>query len=280
MVGDGRALQSSLSSASLFMLDVQRLASSGLVARVDYHPSLGSTSDRALELAAEGDIALPLLVVTERQTAGRGRGTNRWWTTEGALTFSLILEAPPTVLPPDRWPQVALVAGLAVCEAMGSLAPQADLRLKWPNDIFLSGRKLGGILSESAPGWGDRLVVGVGINVNNQMTAAAGEWQPSAIALIDHDGLARDLTGVLLAVLDHFDRRWNELPGGSFPLLAAAYRQRCFLTGKTITIVKPGGEALIGVCGGIDDFGALRLHTETGCQSLISGTILRWQDAT
>src|SRR5262245_398009 len=100
------------------MCDLSRLAAANLVAQIDFHESLGSTSDRALALAAEGAANLPLLVLAQRQTAGRGRGPNRWWAADGALTFSLVLEAPPERLPPDCWPQVALVAGLTICETL------------------------------------------------------------------------------------------------------------------------------------------------------------------
>src|SRR5438034_451345 len=101
--------------------------------------------------------------------AGRGRGTNRWWSADGALTFSLVLEAPQERLPMSRWPQVALVAGVAVCEALERMAPRAEMRVKWPNDVYLAGRKICGILSESVPARRDRIVVGIGVNVNNRV---------------------------------------------------------------------------------------------------------------
>jgi BirA family transcriptional regulator, biotin operon repressor / biotin---[acetyl-CoA-carboxylase] ligase len=274
------------------MFDIARITASKLVARIDYHESLGSTSDRALALAAEGAIELPLLVLTERQTAGRGRGANRWWASEGALTFSLVLEAPAEKLPISRWPQVALVAGLAVCEALESLAPSAALRVKWPNDVYLGSRKVCGILSETVPGWRDRLVVGVGINVNNgevscQLSVVSGEGGDrgqgtggagQAVALVEEDGLVRDLTDVLLAVLDQFDRRWSELIDGGFVPLAAEYRERCYLTGKTVTIEQPGARQVVGACQGIDEAGLLVLRTETGEQRLSSGSVVRWED--
>src|SRR3954452_9524865 len=100
------------------MFELSRIVDSGLVARVDYHESIGSTSDRALELGASDDGPLPLLVLAERQTAGRGRGENRWWSADGALTFSLLLAAPRERLPVTDWPKIALVSGLAVCQAL------------------------------------------------------------------------------------------------------------------------------------------------------------------
>jgi BirA family transcriptional regulator, biotin operon repressor / biotin---[acetyl-CoA-carboxylase] ligase len=272
------------------MFDLSRLAAANLVAQIDFHESLGSTSDRALALAAEGATELPLLVLALRQTTGRGRGANRWWSADGALTFSLVLEAPPQRLPSDRWPQVALVAGLAVCEALQSLAPAANVQVKWPNDVYLGGRKVGGILSESVPGWRDRLVVGIGVNVNNRVqgtgdrrleTRGGGpepeQWRRAATSLVEQDGLARDMTAVLVAILDQFDRRWQELLGSRFAPLAADFRQRCFLTGKAVTIEQPGGQALAGRCRGIDDEGVLRVQDLAGEHRVRSGAVVAWE---
>jgi BirA family biotin operon repressor/biotin-[acetyl-CoA-carboxylase] ligase len=276
------------------MFDIPRLSASGLVRHVDFHETLGSTSDRALELAARDDLPLPLLVLAARQTGGRGRGTNRWWAAEGALTFSLVLEASASSLSPRTWPQVSLVAGLAVCEALAELASRGEFRVKWPNDVYLNGGKVCGVLCESAPGWPDRLVIGIGINVNNSVREAGNrgsevggrrsevgqtippEVQNLARALVDVDGLPRDLTAVLLAVLDRLDERWSQLAAGEFPVLAHAYRERCLLTGKTLA-VQSASQTHLGVCRGIDDYGALVLVTENGAERLISGTILSWE---
>lgn len=262
--------------------DLHRIATTNLVATIDSHESLGSTSDRALVLAAEGQAPLPILVLTEQQTAGRGRGANRWLTTQGALTFSLVLEAPPIRLSPERWPLVALVAGLATCEALLETAPTADLRLKWPNDILLGSRKLCGILSESVPGWRDRLVVGIGVNINNRVDLSLAETELKQsprppISLVEHDRIERDLTSVLITIIDHFDRRWHELLAANHEALLAAYRQRCFLTGRTITIEQPGATRHIGICHGLDPQGRLILQTEHGRQPIASGTVVSWE---
>ncbi|MEX2177032.1 MAG: biotin--[acetyl-CoA-carboxylase] ligase [Pirellulaceae bacterium] len=255
------------------MFDVPRILRSGLVGHVDYHSSLGSTNDRALALAARDDAPLPLLVLTEQQTLGRGRGTNRWWSAAGAITFSLVLDAADALTAAER-PRVALVAGLAVCEALESLVPRGQWQVKWPNDVLAGGGKVCGILCESVPGWPERLVVGVGINVNNSL-----EKTPVPVAgkaLIDLDGLARDLTQVLIAVLDRFDLRWSELLTGQFADLAAECRKRCFLTGKTLTVTS-GRTKLVGRCQGIDERGALVLVTESGPRAIVAGSIDGWE---
>lgn len=264
------------------MFDLCRLAAAGLVAHIDHHDSIGSTSDRALALAAEGLLPLPLLVLADRQTAGRGRSGKRWQSSPGALTFSLVLASPADRLPLERWPLVALVAGVAVCEALRELAPSADLRLKWPNDILLGGRKLCGILSESVPGWRDRLVVGIGVNVNNSVSQI--EPLPSspplpipAIALFEHDRVSRALTIVLLEILDRLESRWQQFLMGHVDDLLAAYRQRCFLTGKTVTLEQPGGQRVLGICHGLDARGQLLLRTPLGLREFVSGTVVAWE---
>jgi BirA family biotin operon repressor/biotin-[acetyl-CoA-carboxylase] ligase len=143
--------------------------------------------------------------------------------------------------------------------------------------VFLAGAKVGGILCESAPGWRDRLVIGIGINVNNSLAAAPDDIRAAARSLIDYDGIARDLTATLLDVLSSLDNRWNELLELDFAVLANAYRNRCFLTGKALTVTS-GSKSIAGRCLGIDDSGALLLRTESGVQALISGTIERWDD--
>jgi BirA family biotin operon repressor/biotin-[acetyl-CoA-carboxylase] ligase len=259
--------------------ELSRIADTGLVAQIDFHESLGSTSDRALEVGAIGEANLPLLVLTEQQTAGRGRATNRWLTTTGALTFSLVLEALADRLPPSRWPQVALVAGVAVSDALARFVSSNAIQLKWPNDIYLNERKAGGILSESVPGWRDRLVVGIGTNVNNRIQGETDREQLSRMAtsLIEFDGVERDLTNVLIAILDEFDRRWAELLESGFGPAAEVYRERCLLTGKTVTVQLREGESISGLCRGIDHYGGLLIRTAFGEKSMISGTVVGWE---
>jgi len=260
------------------MFDLGRIESSKLVARIDYHETIGSTSDRAMEIGSLDETALPLLVLAERQTAGRGRGANRWWSAEGALTFSLVLEAPRDRLPPDRWPQVALMVGLAVCEALQGLAPRAELRVKWPNDVYLADGKVCGILCESILGMSDRLVVGIGVNVNNRRQETGdGEQRRTAASLVEHDGMQRDLTEVLIHVLDEIDRWWRELLEGCFEETASVYRGRCFLTNRIVRIEQAGGSTIVGLCRGIDALGRLRVHTERGEAAVVSGTVASWE---
>src|SRR5262245_48689583 len=100
--------------------DFDRIRRETLVRQVEFHQEIGSTNTRALELVAAEHL-IPLLVLADRQTAGRGRGKNRWWSGEGALTFSLVIDAAAAGISANRWPNVSLAAGLAVAETVASL---------------------------------------------------------------------------------------------------------------------------------------------------------------
>src|SRR5438128_356066 len=100
------------------------------VRKFEFYESLPSTNDLALERVRQSDLELPLLILADEQTAGRGRGSNRWWSSSGALTFSLILEPSQFGIPQAAWPRIALTAGLSVCELLDKLVPHAVALLK------------------------------------------------------------------------------------------------------------------------------------------------------
>ncbi len=254
-------------------IDLSRLYETGCVARIDHHAELGSTSDRALELAAEDELELPLLVLAERQNAGRGRGSNHWWSADGALTFSLVL-SPLAKLPPANWPRLSLAAGLAICQALESFAPRALFQVKWPNDVYAEGKKISGILIESPASSRGRLVIGIGVNVNNSLAAAPPEIRSLATALCDIDGQQRDLTSVLAAILTELSSHLSA--ASDMATISSRWQERCLLSGRTIQ-VQSGGETITGRCLGIDEQGRLLLQTETGRRTVVSGSTLGWE---
>lgn len=251
--------------------DLNRIRAETPVCRVEYHRALPSTSDRALEVAAREVLDTPYLVLAEDQTGGRGRGTNRWWAGPGALTFSLVLEAGRLRVPPERWPKLALTAGLAVSDAIGELAPGAPVGLKWPNDVYLEGRKVCGILVEVPSSRSGRVVLGIGLNVNNSLAAAPPELRATATSLVDETGRRHDLTAVLVGVLERLNREFAALAGADVDL-SERWRASCVLDGQPLTVAA-GEEIIEGVCAGIDRDGALVIETVTGTKRLFSGTV-------
>ena len=170
--------------------------------------------------AAEADVRLPLLIAADRQTAGRGRGTNRWWTGPGSLAFSLLMRnvgwdqrvqasaGPPASV--SGAPALAsLAAGLAVVDAIAPLVPGHQFGIHWPNDVMLDGRKLAGILIEALPQ--GRQVIGIGINTNNSAADAPAEVRSRVATLRDATGRTHDSAELLIFILNRLRERLVEL---------------------------------------------------------------------
>jgi BirA family biotin operon repressor/biotin-[acetyl-CoA-carboxylase] ligase len=234
--------------------------------------SVDSTNTAAVEWSPQLTAdELPALVITERQTSGRGRGVNRWWSAPGALTFSLLIEPGRHGIPTLGWPALSLTVGAAAATALREQLPRAELRLKWPNDVYLNGRKVAGILIESPPATPHRLVVGIGINVNNSLDSAPEEVRARAAAACDAAGGPVSRTAVLAAVLQQLERDIGELANAS-PRLPARWRELCLLTGGSV-VVTDSGRTIAGTCLGLDDDGALRVQTGRSIERLFSGVV-------
>jgi BirA family biotin operon repressor/biotin-[acetyl-CoA-carboxylase] ligase len=256
-------------------LDARRLAAQSFVKHVDYHESVTSTNDLALELAGREDLATPTLVVAERQSAGRGRGSNRWWSAAGGVTFSLVFEPGSIELDPQRWPQISLTAAVAVCTALETFASDTCWGVKWPNDVHADGRKICGILVEvpNTPALAARRVVlGMGLNVNNSWQTAPDELREVGTALCDLTTQGHDRTEVLLAVLSELEQRLTQL-GNHDPRLGETWSRLCVLRGRRVTILQ-GETEVSGTCEGINHQGALVLQTPRGAQRIFGGTVV------
>lgn len=252
------------------LTDLSRIERETFVARVEYHATLSSTNDRAVQLCLRGLEVPVMLVLAERQTAGRGRGENTWWSTEGSLTFSLALKAEVLRLPMERRPLTALTAGMAVCEMLRALVPDAPVGLKWPNDVHLDGRKVCGVLVEVPSSSCGGIAVGIGLNVNNTFTGAPGELQQRAASLADWFGRTFELTDVLVRLLQQFERELKYVANGES--LTARWRQFCVLQDRRVQLVN-AGQTVTGVCRGIERSGALLLETGSGVDRYYGGTV-------
>ncbi|NNM33131.1 MAG: biotin--[acetyl-CoA-carboxylase] ligase [Gemmatimonadetes bacterium] len=178
---------------------------------MEFHEEVGSTNDRARELALSG-APVPALVVANRQTAGRGRHGRPWSSNHpGGLWMSLTDEGGAFA------PLLPLIAGAAVLrgvEACLERARQPALSLKWPNDVYLRGQKLAGILCESAHG---AVVVGIGVNVNQgpEDLPTDGDVPPVSLRMLR--GSATDKGQVLEAILTAWRQLREELESGRRP---------------------------------------------------------------
>jgi BirA family biotin operon repressor/biotin-[acetyl-CoA-carboxylase] ligase len=272
-------------------LDAAAIRAATFIRHVEIHDTLGSTNDRAAELARDTNIELPALVAARNQTAGRGRDKNIWWSADGALTFSILLDPAAFGITTANWPQLSLATAVAVCDALAhesnpqSAIPNPQLSrlaIKWPNDVMLDGAKVGGILIESPGGASpakDRLIIGIGVNINNSwhnQTATRGLAQqgtpsPNVIALFDTTSRSHNLQHVLCETLRALATRISQLTTRD-PQLPAAWQQLCWLTEQTIE-VQSNGKVIDGVCLGIAGDGTLLVQDIFGKHNISSGSV-------
>lgn len=251
--------------------DLDRIRAETFVEQVEFRSEMPSTNDLALDLARQENLRLPLLVLTERQTRGRGRGENRWWSAEGALTFSLVLDMGSRGIPTKSQPQISLTTGLAVCETQQQLHSQIDVALKWPNDVYVGGRKICGILIEAPSRPKGRMVVGVGINVNNSFATAPEELRGTATSLSEATGSRFDIDDVLISFLKAFSAYLDLLKSDSAKV-RQRWQQFCMLTGRSVRVTR-WQQQVQGICQGIDDDGALVVRTNAGIERCLVGQI-------
>jgi len=229
-----------------------------------YLRETGSTNDVARRLAQEG-AEEGTLVLAEHQTAGRGRLGRRWHAPPGSsLLLSLVFRPP---LAPDRVQQLTMICGLAVVDAIAATTG-LQAGLKWPNDVLVGGRKVGGILSEvELRGEGvDFAVVGIGLNVNLELEQLPQGLAVPASSLSSQLGRPVDRLALLRTLLQAVERRYLALRQGASP--REAWAQRLTMLGQTV-VVRQGEEQLEGVAEGVAANGALLLRLPGGEQRTI-----------
>jgi BirA family biotin operon repressor/biotin-[acetyl-CoA-carboxylase] ligase len=238
---------------------------------------VASTSDLARELIVAGEPGPPFAVRADRQTRGRGRGANRWWSDPGSLTFTIALDPAAHSLRVEHEPRLALATAVAVIDAIIPLGSTEPPGIRWPNDIEVGDRKLGGILPERVETpLGPRLLIGLGLNVASRITdappeirgmaASLAEFRPGPTPPVDVERLLRLILEGFAAVLD---RLAHDDPG-----LSDRWASLDTLRDRPVR-VDLGPRVVSGVGRGIDPEGALRLATAEGEIRLFGGQVLR-----
>ena len=248
--------------------DLDYIIAETFVAGAEYHAVLGSTNDRATELAAGGPGDLPVLILADAQTAGRGRGGNRWWTGQGSLAMSLLLDIPPAAK--GVAPLVSLAAAVAIVETVSAIRPSLGVGIHWPNDVLADGRKLAGILAEVLPD--GRCVLGMGVNTNNSLADAPSELRATATSLRDLTGEAIDPTNFLIDLLGRLEVCLHQME--TDPAQVGRRADALCLQHGTQLALQHGQEVIRGRCEGIAPDGALLLQTPEGQRAFYSGVLL------
>jgi BirA family biotin operon repressor/biotin-[acetyl-CoA-carboxylase] ligase len=250
-------------------IDASHLIAATWIDAVEHHAELNSTQDRARAAAAELPVERSLLVVADRQTTGRGRGANRWWTGEGSLAFSLLFDPAGYELSRRAMPQVSLAAGVALVDAVAPVVGDHPLGLHWPNDVYAADRKLAGVLVDVLSD--GRHILGVGINTNSALADAPDDLRESVATLHWLTGRLVDHGELLWAFLEQLEVALRML--AQSPLqLGARFDELCLQHGRTLTI-RNGPERTTGRCAGIAPDGALLLDTDGGRRAFYSGTL-------
>lgn len=226
---------------------------------VEILPEIDSTNTELMRRARAGRME-PVLLVAERQTAGRGRMGRDWSsdTQAGGTTLTFSLGVP---LEPVGWSGLSLAVGLSVAH---SLHPQ--LRLKWPNDVWLHDRKLAGILIETASVGPARYVV-IGIGINIVAPDATGlRTVPAGLREVLPAVQAPDVLEHLMLPLVQAVQRFAVQ---GFAPLVPAFAARDVLQGRVVVC----SDGLTGMASGVDASGALLVHTASGVRKITSAEV-------
>ena len=245
---------------------LRKLTSAVRPFKLHYFDSLPSTNDRAAEMRRSGELFAPAIVLTANQTAGRGRGTNRWFSSSACITVTCVMPVEETLEPH----QLPLVAGLAVRNAASELTGREDITMKWPNDVLYHGSKLAGLLCERVSGVD---LVGIGLNVNLQPGELPDALQYSATSIAKIAGRSFDLTDVLISVSRHLNVMLLTRQSHTFATFLEQYRQHDSLLGQTLTITNGDDAPITGTCEGIDADGRLLVRTSKRLHRIIAGSV-------
>ncbi|MEU5947468.1 biotin--[acetyl-CoA-carboxylase] ligase [Micromonospora sp. NPDC047465] len=265
------------------------VAPHGPWARLELRVETGSTNADVAEAARAGEPE-GLVVVAERQIAGRGRRGRAWQSPARAGIATSVLLRPGEAVTDRGWPPVPpsgygwlpLLAGVALVEAVARLA-ELDAGLKWPNDLLIGDAKCAGILAEAVPGDSPAqppaIVLGIGLNVTlradelpeHPTGLPATSLQLAGAAATDRDPLLRAL---LRSVADWY-ARWRSAGGDAVASgLRDAYLAACATIGRQVRVLLPGGGEITGAATGVDADGRLLVTTPTGVRALAAGDVL------
>jgi BirA family biotin operon repressor/biotin-[acetyl-CoA-carboxylase] ligase len=230
-----------------------------LTGPVHHFEKLASTNDLAKELAARG-APEGTLVVAESQTQGRGRLGRQWESPSGAGLYVSLLLRPP--LPPTEMAQITLTTAVAAARALVRVTGVTP-GIKWPNDLLLAGKKLGGILTEMETESDQirHLVVGLGLNVNNP--AFPAELEPIATSLVLATGRHHSRVKLLQAWLEEFEALYERFLAREFAGILAEWRRLAVTLGQQVT-VRQGPVTICGLALEVAPDGALLVETAPG----------------
>jgi BirA family biotin operon repressor/biotin-[acetyl-CoA-carboxylase] ligase len=237
------------------------LATVELGRRIHSFAEVESTNDEAHRLAEAGAMHGEV-VIAEEQSKGRGRKGRSWLAPKGlGLTMSVILRP---ALPPQRAPELTIVAAVAVCEAARELGA-GHARIKWPNDVECRGRKLAGLLTELRAET-DRIrhaILGIGVNVALEAHDLPEELRDRATSLLLETGIQTPRPVVCASLLEHLEEWLSLQEAEGFEAVRDRWRELSSTLGRRVR-VEAEGASFEGEAVDLDDDGALLVDDERG----------------
>ena len=240
------------------------LSTTWLGRRIELFDCLPSTNREAVQLA-QAEVEHGTVVAADSQTAGRGRLSRTWFSPPGAnLYCSIILRM---MRPPDRLTEwlswLPLISALAAAEAIEQVS-STNVSVKWPNDLLISERKVGGILCESGTGTrsGPFQIIGIGINVNVDHEDLPADLCDSATSIWQERRIVVDRNRLLAQLLLELEQCLDELVVHGTNRIGLAYFQRCSTIGHTVQATLANGDVVVGIAEGIGQDGSLRVRPQ------------------
>jgi BirA family biotin operon repressor/biotin-[acetyl-CoA-carboxylase] ligase len=222
-------------------------------------PEVASTNTLAMEMASNG-APEGTVVLAETQTGGKGRRGRKWISPKGNLYLSVILRPD---IPLYKAPVITLMGAVAAASTMRRMC-EVKAFIKWPNDILVSGRKVGGLLTEMSAEQ-DRvrhIVLGIGIDANMELEALPPDVRAQATTLAAEAGGKIDRTAFLQQLLRELDRWYRVFLANEQDILME-WKSLNITTGNRVAI-SGAGEILEGLAQGIDDEGRLVIRQDNG----------------
>ena len=240
---------------------------------IRHHDEVDSTNRVAVDLARAG-AGEGVVVVTDHQTAGRGRWGRTWVAPRGSSLLASVVLRPAANRPPALTTVAAALAAAEACSRAAHVRPT----LRWPNDLMVGDRKLGGILAEVLE-TGAAMVVGLGVNLR-WPDGIPDELADVAIALEDVDNAPVDRDRLLAAYLEALEKRWVALaePAGRRGVLDE-YRERCDTFGRAVRVRLPAGVAVGGTAVDVEEDGRLMVVSGGATLVLAAGDVMHLTDS-
>jgi BirA family biotin operon repressor/biotin-[acetyl-CoA-carboxylase] ligase len=223
---------------------------------------VGSTQTVAKEHLATGQGA-GIVIVAEGQTDGRGRRNRSWHSPDGGLYMTVLLK------PVGEVRLIPLLGGVVVAEAIRATAG-LGVGLKWPNDVLIGGKKVGGVLAES--GWSNEevrhVLLGMGVNLNNPVP----DWLPDATSLSKELGEMVDIDAFLHRLLETLDLYLLRMESDP-ELILSSWRESSLTLGKMVCVTDRSGETVSGFAVDVDQDGSLIVDCGGEIKRVVSGVL-------